>query len=115
MKSLKNVNQMLKTLKLKGIMNAVDEIISEAEVQHISYLGFLNQLLTTELEDRSERRYRRNITGAHFPVIKEIADFEFGSVNGITRSQITQLLDFTWVDKHENVLFLGPPGLGNYV
>lgn len=112
MKSHKEALQYLKALKLKGIEKNLDALISEAETQKQSYLGFLVQLLKTEMGERAERRYLRNITAAHFPVLKEIGDFDFNMVKGVTRTQISQLMDFSWIDKKENVLFFGSPGLG---
>jgi len=112
MKSYQTVVGMLSALKLKGIQLNLDELISDAETQKISFLGFLNQLLLCEMNDRAQRRYRRNIAAAHFPVMKTLEDFEYGRVKGVTKSQIAQLQDFSWIDKHENLLFFGPPGLG---
>jgi DNA replication protein DnaC len=112
MKSYQNVLNMLSGLKLRGVKSRLDELISEAETQKQSFLGFLNQMLLSEIEDRAERRYKRNIAAAHFPVVKNLADFEYGRVDGITKSEVSQLLDFSWIDKHENLLFFGPPGLG---
>ena len=112
MKSYQNVLNMLSGLKLRGVKSRLDELISEAETQKQSFLGFLNQMLLSEIEDRAERRYKRNITAAHFPVVKYLSDFEYGRVDGITKSEVSQLLDFSWIDKHENLLFFGPPGLG---
>jgi DNA replication protein DnaC len=112
MKAFQKVNDLLISLKLKGIQVKLDELITEAETQKQSFLGFLHQLLLTELADRAEKRYRRNIAAAHFPVIKRLEDFEFGRVKGITKTEVAQLTDFTWMDKKENLLFFGPPGLG---
>ena len=105
-------NMAFSALKLRGIQLKLDELISDAETQKVSFLGFLNQLLLCEMDDRAERRYRRNIAAAHFPVVKTLEDFEYGRVKGVTKSQIAQLQDFSWIDKHENLLFFGPPGLG---
>jgi DNA replication protein DnaC len=112
MKAYQNVSNQLISLKLRGIHEKLDELITEAETQKQSFLSFLHQLLLTELADRAERRYRRNIAAAHFPVIKKLEDFEFGRVKGITKTAVSQLRDFTWIDKKENLLFFGPPGLG---
>jgi DNA replication protein DnaC len=112
MKAYQNVINQLMALKLRGIKDKLDELITEAEAQKQSFLGFLYQLLLTELADRAERRYRRNIAAAHFPVIKKLNDFEFGRVKGITKTVVSQLMDFSWIDKKENLLFFGPPGLG---
>ena len=112
MKSYKDVLVQLKILKLYGVEFHLDGLITEAETTKQSYLGFLHQLLKSELDNRSERRYRRNITAAHFPVIKKVQGFDFNRVKGITKTQVSQLIDFSWIDKKENVLFFGPPGLG---
>lgn len=112
MKAYQDVMTLLVALKLKGIQAKMDELITEAEAQKQSFLSFLHHLLQSELADRAERRYRRNIAGAHFPVMKKLEDFEFGRVKGITKSVVSQLMDFTWIDKKENLLFFGPPGLG---
>ena len=112
MKAYKEVMNQLQALKLRGVAMAIDELITEAETQKLSYLSFLYQVLNRELEDKAERKYKRSISAAHFPVKKSIESFEFGRVKGITKSRISQLLDFSWIDRKENVLFFGPPGLG---
>jgi len=112
MKAYTDVLGQLQTLRLRGISSKLDESISEAETQNQSYLGFLHKILNSELSDRADRKYRRSITAAHFPVKKSINGFKFGRVNGLTKTRISQLLDFSWIDKKENVLFFGPPGLG---
>jgi len=112
MKAYKNILEHLALLKLKGMVTSLDEIVSEAEAQKLSYLSLLQSLLQAELTYRAERRFQRNMTAAHFPVPKTLDSFEFGRVKGITKSDSAQLLDFRWLDTHENLLFFGPPGLG---
>ena len=115
MKTYKNIVDQLELLKLKGMGKSLDEIVSEAELQKFSYLSLLNALLQAEISYRADRRFQRNMAAAHFPVPKSLDDFELGRVKGITKSDVTQLLDFRWLDNHENLLLFGPPGLGNYV
>jgi len=112
MKMYEKTVDLLSSLKLRGILSGLDEEINEAETQRVSYLSFLNSLLRVEIGDRRERRLRRNMTAAHFPVEKRLEEFEFGRVKGITKSEISQLLDFRWIDNHENLLWFGPPGIG---
>jgi DNA replication protein DnaC len=112
MKAYREVTGLLVTLKLQGVQNHLDELITEAETQKQSYVSFLNEVLNYELAQRAERRRRRNISGAHFPVTKRVEDFDFNRVKGISKTEVAQLLDFGWIDKTENVLFFGPPGLG---
>lgn len=112
MKTYEKVIGQLGTLKLKGLARKLDEAINEAESKHESYISFLNYLLNAELDYRVERRFERNMTGAHFPVLKDLESFEFGKTTGITKMDIAQLMEFNWIDNHYNVLFFGPPGLG---
>jgi len=106
------VQALLESLKFKGAGKYLNDTCREAEEQDASYLQFLHILLLKEVAERNERRLRRNLTGAHFPVEKRIEDFDFSKVEGITERDVQGLRDFRWIDTHENLLFLGPPGLG---
>ena len=99
----------LESLKLKGMKDALDQTTGK---EGLSHLDFLKELLNSEISHRTERRMKRNMVGAHFPVVKELEAFDFSSINGITELQMKNLMDFRWIDKHENLLFFGPPGLG---
>jgi len=104
--------ELLEVLKLKGIARYLDEELNEAEGEKASYLTFLDSLLNRELAERTERRMKRNMATAHFPVIKELEAFDFGRVKGVTKTDMAKLVDFRWVDNHHNVLWFGPPGVG---
>jgi DNA replication protein DnaC len=112
MKTYERIISLLTTLKLKGIILKIDEAINEAESRKQSYIGFLCELLNAEMDYRVEKRYQRNMAGAHFPVVKDIESFEFGKVKGITKMDVSQLMEFGWLDNHMNILLFGPPGLG---
>ncbi|KKK66416.1 hypothetical protein LCGC14_2964300, partial [marine sediment metagenome] len=111
MKAYQETLSFLSTLNLKGIATSLDEIVHDAEIRRLSYITFLNTLLS-EVSYRVKRRVERNMTGAHFPIIKRISDFEFGRVKGIGKSEAVNLLDCAWIDNKENLLFFGPPGIG---
>ena len=112
MKNYEHTLQLLDTLKLRGIVGNPDEELNDAEGQKVSYLTFLNSLLKREVADRTERKLRRNMSAAHFPILKAFDEFEFGRVKGITKTDVSQLLDYRWLDNRDNLLFFGPPGLG---
>lgn len=42
--------------------------------------------------------------------MKRIDTFDFNRVKGISKTEAAQLPDFSWIDKQENILFLGPAG-----
>lgn len=112
MSNLEYCQSALTTLKLKGISASLNEVLDEAQNDKISYLECLRKLLHIEIEDRNERRLKRNLTGAHLPVIKELEAFDFSNIKGITEEDVNNLLDFRWIDNNVNLLFLGPPGVG---
>lgn len=112
MKSYEKTISLIKTLQLYGILKQFDEILNDAEVTKASYLQFLNSIFQAEIDIRSRRRYERNLASAHFPALKTLDTFEFGSVKGIGKSQIINLRDCHWIDRNENILFFGPPGIG---
>ena len=97
------------SLNLKGMVSALDDV---SEKENLSHLEFLKELLSSEIDYRTDRRLKRNMAGAHFPVFKELETFDFSRLEGITELQVKNLMDFRWIDKHENLLFFGPPGLG---
>lgn len=112
MKSYEPTMAALRTLKLRGVTADLDALITDAERQKSSYISFLNALLETEITDRKDRRLRRNMSAAHFPLEKRIEDFNFSLVSGIGKSEAANLLDCSWIDRKENLLFFGPPGIG---
>ncbi len=112
MSSFAETKTLLESLKLKGAARKLDGLLETAQSEELSFSAFLHQTLEAELSDRGERRLKRNLTAAHLPVEKRIEDFDFERVTGIAKSEVTNLLDFRWIDLHENLVFLGPPGIG---
>jgi len=112
MKAYKQTLGFLSTLNLRGIANSLDEMIHDAEIRKSSYITFLNTLFSAEVSYKVKRRVQINMTGAHFPIIKRISDFEFGRIKGMGKSEAVNLLDGAWIDNKENLLFFGPPGVG---
>ena len=72
MKAYEDTINYLNTLKLKGVLNNLDEIVNDAEANNTSYITFLNKLFNIEIEERIRRKLERNMVGAHFPIIKNI-------------------------------------------
>jgi len=112
MKAYQQTLSLLKTLNLRGAADILDEVINDAEIRKHSYITVLNTVFSSEISYRVKRRVERNMTSAHFPVIKKIDPFDFGRVKGIGKSEVVNLLDCRWIDNRENVLFFGPPGIG---
>jgi len=86
MRAYEETLNFLSTLKLKGIANSLDELVHDAQIQKVSYITFINTLFSAEVSYRVKRRVQRNMAGAHFPIIKRMANFEFGRIKGMGKS-----------------------------
>lgn len=102
----------LESLRLRGAAAGLEALLERAQGEGMTYQVFLESLVDAEMRDRSERRLKRNLAMAHFPVPKRLGDFSFGRVKGVTKRALDELAECGWIDRHENLLFFGPPGLG---
>ena len=102
----------LERLKLKRVSEVLDPISEQATKDSLSYLDFLDRLLEAEASSRAERRLLAKTRLAHFPFHKTLADFDFSFQPSIDRKQIQELATLRFLAHGENVIFLGPPGVG---
>jgi len=100
------------SLRFNGIANSLDELVSMAEANEMSHLAFAEMLADHELASRNKNRIALNLKRASFPVIKRLEEFDYRWQTTITKRQINALLDFSFIDNRENVIFIGPPGVG---
>jgi DNA replication protein DnaC len=91
---------------------ALERIAADASSQEASYLDFLDQLLVAEIEARYSRTVETKTRLAHLPFRKTIGDFDFAAQPSVDRKQIAELATLRFVDHAENVVLLGPPGVG---
>ncbi len=102
----------LERLKLKRVADLLDPIAEEATKESLSYVDFLDRLLEAESTSRAERRLIAKTRLAHFPFHKTLADFDFSFQPSIDRKQIQELATLRFLAHGENVILLGPPGVG---
>jgi DNA replication protein DnaC len=77
-----------------------------------THLGFLAEVLSAEVDDRSERRRVRRINEAKFPRIKRLADFNVDAVPTIGAATLGKLASGSYLDAGEPVVLLGDSGTG---
>jgi DNA replication protein DnaC len=102
----------LDRLKLTRVAELLDPLCEQASKEEISYLEFLERLLEAEASGRAERRLVAKTRLAHFPFVKTLADFDFAFQPSVDRKQIQELATMRCIHNAENVVFLGPPGVG---
>lgn len=83
-----------------------------AQSQDTSYADFLEAVLRAERDARRVRASSVLARSAGFPAIKTLEDYDFAFATGAPRQQIQELAGLGFVERAENVVFLGPSGTG---
>ncbi|MFQ5629605.1 MAG: IS21-like element helper ATPase IstB [bacterium] len=109
---MEQLQYQLKSIRLSGMAQTLPMRLQEAQANELPHLDFLTALVTDELEKRKERLLARRLKAARFPMLKTLDEFDFAFNPGINKRQIRELATCRFVHAAENVLLLGPPGVG---
>lgn len=99
-------------LKLERIACEWPALAQRAAQQEASLADFLEQVLVEENNARLERQRSALLKMATLPSVKTLEEYDFGFASGAPRSQIQELAALSFVERAENVVFLGPSGVG---
>lgn len=99
-------------LKLARMHEVLDSVVSLAENDRLSYLAFLDRLFEEEVAAKEQRRIDMGLRMAGLPSGKTIEEYDFAFHPQLEKKTVMELFDLTFLAKHENVIFLGPPGVG---
>lgn len=102
----------LTTLGLSHIRDNLNQLLRDTTGEEISYLDFLHRLLNEEILARDRRSRERRLQSAEFPYLRKPEDFDYRFNNSVTKRQISELLELTWLESAYNIIFLGPSGVG---
>ena len=102
----------LSRLKLASIQDCLDPMAEEATKKEWTYLEFLEQLLDAEVSARYERDMAMKTKLAHFPYHKTLEQFDFKFQPSLNERQVRELATLRFIANGENLLLLGPPGVG---
>lgn len=102
----------MRALKLKGMLGCYREFSEQAAQGRLQYEEYLSLLLEEELRGKTERSIRTKIHKARFPFIKTLEAFDFSFQPSLGEKEIIKLSGLEFMEKKENLIFLGPPGVG---
>ena len=74
---LDKIRQQLKEIRCYHTSNSLDEILKEAQENEVSYLKFLDIILSNEMRQREQTRINRYLKSAKLPAIKTFSEFDF--------------------------------------
>ena len=92
--------------------NYLPILLKEAEKGDMTYLNFLNSILSYELKRREEKLLERRLKWAAFPTHKTLDEFNLNEQQSLSQKQLNQLRELVWIDQLYNIILLGPPGVG---
>ncbi len=109
---LERLKEQLKVLGLREIMEIFEGEADKAIKTKLGYIGYLSKLIEEETLAKTDRSINRRIQTAKFPWTKSLEEFDFSFQPSIDEEKILKLTDLSFIDKKENIFFLGPPGVG---
>ena len=107
-----DLDQLLRNLHLKTIGEVLDAEVAHAEQQQLSYGAFLARLLRAQYHHRQETALAWRIKHAGLPEHWTIESFPFKRQPGVSAKQIRTFAELDFIGKAENIVFMGPTGVG---
>src|SRR5450759_977945 len=93
-------------------MHGYEALAEQAAQKNLPYCDFLEQVLESEANVRQERNIKVRTQLAGFPDLKRLEQFDFKFPSSIDEKKIRELASLRFLERHENAVFLGPPGVG---
>jgi DNA replication protein DnaC len=103
---------LLEKMKMEHLANQLETVCEQASKRELGFKEFLTEALETEWKGRHLKGVEGRLLQARFPWVKTIEQFEFGFQPSIDRKVIRELAGLGFVDRAENIVLLGPPGVG---
>ena len=104
------VVELCNELRLGGVAAQYAALAQKAAEKRTSFTDFVEELLVAERESRRARAREMFARIAGFPAIKTLDQYDFNFATGAPRKQIMELASLAFVERAENVVFLGPSG-----
>lgn len=106
------LDALLDKLKMEALGTQLDAVCEQAAKKDLDYRAFLTEALKAEWQSRRVRGTEARMRQARFPAPQTLEAFDFDFQPGIDRKLIRELASLAFVERGENVVFLGPPGVG---
>ncbi len=102
----------MEQLKLTQMVLHLDEVTDFVTSNNLSFTEGLLKLSNYEVDFKEKNASRSMIKAAAFPFVKELKDYDFDFQPGVNEQEIKELCTLGFLEKSENMVFLGPSGVG---
>ena len=99
-------------LKLTLMRDNMDDMVQTATEAKMNPRETLEYFFSKEIEQRESNRIKLSLMAAHFPRVCTLEDFDMQAQPSLDPGVIRDLSKLEWIENGENVLFMGPPGVG---
>lgn len=103
---------LLEKLKLDHLEAQLDAVCEQAAQRDLDYKSFLAMALQTEWQGRDHRGIETRLRQARLPWVKTLEQYDFDFQPSLDRRQVRELAGLSFVERTQNVVILGPPGVG---
>ncbi|NLN61068.1 MAG: ATP-binding protein [Deltaproteobacteria bacterium] len=103
---------LLEKMKMDHLSCQLDAVCEQAAKRDLGYREFLTEVLQTEWNGRHQRGMESRLRATRFPWVKTLEQFDFTFQPSIDRKVVRELATLGFVDRAENIIILGPPGVG---
>src|SRR3954471_15698540 len=109
---LERLEEQMQRLKLVRTATELPQLLQEASKKELAYTDLLAELFGRELAAKQERHTAMKTTMARFPFQKSLESFDFKFQPSIEPKVVRELATGRFLADADNVLLLGPPGVG---
>lgn len=109
---IENTRNVMSQLKLYGMLSTLDLRLGEAEQHGWSYSDLVSALITDESFYKKQRSTIIKIKRARFRLEANFDRFDYTLKRTITRAQVKELMELTFIKKGQTLILVGPTGVG---
>jgi len=109
---LERMQEHLQRLRLFKGRERLEALLQDASAKEWSYADFLDAVLSEEVASKTAKHIVMRTSLARFPFVKTLEAFDFSAQPSLDKKQLQALATCRFVETGENVILLGPPGVG---
>jgi len=102
----------LHALGLHGMAKAFDELAANGQADGLDRLEWLTLLLDREASLRQDKRFTSRLRAARLRQQAAVEDVDYRSPRGLDRALFQKLAEGDWIKGHDNLVLVGPTGVG---
>ena len=110
----RSITEYCKLLSLPVVGHTYEQEAEAAAKAKISYQEYLYKVLQQQIVVRIDNSVNAKIKKARFPFLKTLEEFDFSYQPKIDEKLLRELAELNFLREGKNIVFVGPPGVGNY-